>query len=93
MAHHNARGPKAKPVRSYRTHFAHDETPLSENGMWLNGRKDGIDWCNVIVKNGVAYGEGRRMRLAEHRVAQGSLAASTTGAAILLVQRIPLRSL
>jgi len=76
MAHHNGRGPKAKPLRSYRTHFPRDENPIWEDGMWLNGRKDGIDWCDVIVKNGVAYGEVTRMREAERRVEQGNLAAS-----------------
>src|SRR5208337_3094560 len=81
MAHHNARGSKTKPIRSYRTHFAHDENPISENGMWLNGRKDGIDWIDVIAKNGVAYGEVTRMGVAERRVEQGNLAASTPGGA------------
>jgi len=47
-------GSKTKPIHSYRTFFAHDENPISENGMWFNGREDGIDWADVIVKNGVA---------------------------------------
>jgi len=72
MAHSNT-----KPVRSYRTQFTQDEIPISENGMWLNGRKDGIDWCDVIVKNGVAYGEVSRMGVAERRAEQGNLAAGT----------------
>jgi len=66
---------KAKPVRSYRTLFGHDEIPISENEMWLNGRRDGIDWCDVVVKNGVAYGEESRMGVAERRAEQGNLAA------------------
>jgi hypothetical protein len=81
MAHHNARGSKAKLVRSYRTHFPRDEYPISENGMWLNGRKDAFDWADVITKNGVAYGEVTRMGVAERRVEQGNLAASTPGGA------------
>jgi hypothetical protein len=44
------------PKRSYSTHFQVDENPISEGGKWINGGKDGIDWYNVIVKNGVAYG-------------------------------------
>jgi hypothetical protein len=45
-----------RPKRSYSTRFLHDEDPISEGGKWINGRKDGIDWYNVITKNGVAYG-------------------------------------
>jgi hypothetical protein len=48
--------PKAKPVRSYTTKFQLDEDPISEDGKWLNGGKDGIDWYNVITRNGVAHG-------------------------------------
>ena len=29
------------PVRSYSTHFELDEDPISEGGMWLNGRRTG----------------------------------------------------
>jgi hypothetical protein len=42
--------------RSYSTRFQVDEDPISESGKWVNGGKDGIDWYNVITKNGVAYG-------------------------------------
>ena len=42
--------------RSYSTRFQLDEDPISEGGKWINGGKDGIDWFNVITKNGVAYG-------------------------------------
>jgi hypothetical protein len=44
------------PKSSYSTHFQVDENPISEGGKWINGGKDGIDWYNVITKNGVAYG-------------------------------------
>jgi Family of unknown function (DUF6298)/Putative collagen-binding domain of a collagenase len=44
------------PKRSYSTRFQRDEDPISEGGKWINGGKDGIDWYNVISKNGVAYG-------------------------------------
>ena len=45
-----------RPKRSYSTRFQHDEDPISEGEKWINGGKDGIDWYNVITKNGVAYG-------------------------------------
>jgi hypothetical protein len=44
------------PRRSYSTRFALDEDPSSEGGKWINGGKDGIDWYNIITRNGVAYG-------------------------------------
>jgi acetyl esterase/lipase len=43
-------------TRSYGTRFQLDEDPISDGGKWINGGKDGIDWFNVITKNGVAYG-------------------------------------
>src|SRR5579859_2351942 len=61
--------------RSYATRFEHDEEPLSEGGLWLNGSADGIDWCDVIARGGVAYGAVSRMRVAERRVEQGNLGA------------------
>jgi hypothetical protein len=45
-----------QPSKSYSTHFARDENPISEGGKWINGAKDGIDWYDVMTKNGVAYG-------------------------------------
>jgi hypothetical protein len=65
--------------RSYRTSFELDEVPLSEGGLWLNGRKDGIDWADVVTRNGVAYGEVTRMGVAERRVEQGNLDPSSEG--------------
>jgi hypothetical protein len=44
------------PKRSYSTRFLLDEDPISEGEKWQNGGKDGIDWYNVITKNGRAYG-------------------------------------
>jgi hypothetical protein len=63
--------------RSYRTRFDRDATPISEGGLWLNGRKDGIDWADVVTRNGVAYGEVTRMGVAERRVEQGNLDPSS----------------
>jgi hypothetical protein len=67
--------------RSYRTSFERDENPMSEGGMWLNGKKDGIDWADVLVKNGLAYGSVTRMAVAERRVEQGNLDPSGGGSA------------
>lgn len=68
------------PVRSYSTHFAVDEDPLSEGEMWINGGQDGIDWVDVVVTNGVAYGGKSRMMQAERRVEQGNLTGSYAAA-------------
>jgi hypothetical protein len=76
----DARGGKAASVRSYRTRFQLDEDPISEGGMWINGRKDGIDWTDVSTKNGVAYGAVTRMGVAERRVEQGNLSQIPGGA-------------
>src|SRR3954470_9925017 len=75
--------PKKTPVRSYKTEFKKDETPLSEGGLWLNGRKDGIDWCDVWVKNGEAFGEVSRNQGKEFRAEQAALGAgAAAGAAV-----------
>jgi hypothetical protein len=76
----DARGPRAASVRSYRTSFQRDEDPISEGGIWINGRADGIDWCNVISRKGVAYGEVSRMGVAERRVEQGNLSPNADAA-------------
>jgi hypothetical protein len=77
----HAPGAKAAPVRSYSTRFELDEDPISEGGMWINGRKDGIDWIDVIAKHGVAYGAVSRMGVAERRVEQGNLSPTLEGSA------------
>lgn len=73
--------PGSEPVRSYRTTFMVDEEPLSEGGFWLNGRKDGIDWCDVLVRDGLAYGEITRMTSIERRAEQATLGAGGDEAA------------
>ncbi len=65
--------PSRAPVRSYRTDFPLKENPISEGSMWLNGRKDGIDWIDVVSGGGYAYGEVSRMTVSERRVEQGNL--------------------
>ena len=47
-------------VRSYKTNFELDEAPISEGGLWLNGRKDGLDWSDVVTANGAAHGTTTR---------------------------------
>ena len=71
--------PEGPPVRSYRTSFPANEDPISEGGIWLNGRKDGIDWADVVTSDGEVYGAVTRMAVAERRVEQGNLAPTTTG--------------
>jgi len=74
--------PKGSPVRSYRTCFPADENPISEGGIWLNGRRDGIDWADVLTSHGEVYGAVTRMAVAERRVEQGNLdPAAARGAA------------
>jgi len=65
----------APSARSYSTRFELDEDPLSEGGLWLNGKADGIDWCDVVTKGGVAYGAVSRMQVAERRAEQDRLGA------------------
>ena len=61
------------PVRSYSTDFPLDEDPISEGGMWVNGKKDGVDWTDVVSGDGVAYGALSRMEIAERRIEQGNI--------------------
>ncbi len=71
--------PRIAPVRSYSTRFERSETPISEDGMWLNGRQDGIDWCDVVTHDGEAFGEVSRMAVAERRSEQETLGAGAEG--------------
>jgi hypothetical protein len=69
------RGVTGRPVRSYKTWFREDEVPISEGGLWINGKTDGIDWCDVFVKDEHCYGEVSRMAVAERRSEQATLGA------------------
>jgi hypothetical protein len=77
----NARPAGVASVRTYRTNFERDETPISDGGVWLNGRTNGIDWCDVVTSDGRAYGEVTRMSVAEQRAEQGNLDPSSAAAA------------
>ena len=61
------------PVRSYSTDFPNDEDPISEDGMWLNGKKDAIDFSDCVVSNGFVHGGPSRMNNLEQRAEQGNL--------------------
>lgn len=42
-------------ARTYTTKFPLTESPISENGNWLNGGTDGLDWQNVNTSPSLAY--------------------------------------
>jgi hypothetical protein len=73
--------PKKPAVRSYRTEFRGDETPISEGGIWLNGKRDGIDWADVLMRDGRVYGEVTRMMSKERRGEQQALGAGAAAGA------------
>ena len=73
--------PKKPAVRSYRTEFRGNETPISEGGIWLNGKRDGIDWADVLMRDGCVYGEVTRMMAKERRVEQQALGAGAAAGA------------
>jgi hypothetical protein len=60
-------------VRSYSTAFELDEHPVSEGGMWLNGKKDAIDFTDCVTSNGFIHGAPSRMNVLEKRSEQGNL--------------------
>jgi hypothetical protein len=41
---------------SYTTNFPLTENPLSENGHWINGKANGLDWADVSTTPGLAFG-------------------------------------
>lgn len=63
-------------ARSYSTRFQLDEDSISEGGLWVNGRKDGIDWADVTTKEGLAHGTAGR------RLEQGNMLSATAGVAV-----------
>jgi hypothetical protein len=68
---HIGRPMDIEPVRAYATAFTLDEDPISEGGLWLNGRDDALDFANVLTQGGLAHGESIPMLVAERRSEQG----------------------
>jgi len=42
--------------RTYTTKFPLTENPISESGNWINGKTAGLDWADVAMTPGLAYG-------------------------------------
>jgi len=47
--------PPAAGGNFYTTNFTLRANPISENGRWLNGKADGLDWRNVRTTPGLAF--------------------------------------
>lgn len=47
---------EADAGQSYTTNFPLAENPISENGHWLDGKKDGADWADVRTTPALAHG-------------------------------------
>jgi hypothetical protein len=60
-------------VRSYSTDFPLDENPVSEDGAWLNGKKDAIDFTDCMTSRGIIHGCPSRNNVMEKRGEQGNL--------------------
>ena len=43
-------------TNSYSTNFSRAENPIREGGKWISGKKAGLDWADVRVLPGFAYG-------------------------------------
>ena len=55
-SHSRSRAPGEKQHRIYTTNFNFQEYPVSDNGNWINGKADGIDWSDVSAEKGIAIG-------------------------------------
>jgi hypothetical protein len=42
--------------RTYAPDFRLKENPITEDGKWINGKVDGLDWCDVATIPGLAFG-------------------------------------
>jgi hypothetical protein len=51
--------------QTYTTDFEETENPISENGVWLNGKTDGLDWSDVAAYSGVAHGTATTVRYSD----------------------------
>ena len=43
-------------ARTYTTNFPNTENPISEGGIWINGKTNGMDWSDVSSASGLAIG-------------------------------------
>lgn len=43
-------------ANSYSTNFPNNEDPISEGSRWISGKKAGLDWADVRVISGFAFG-------------------------------------
>jgi hypothetical protein len=76
----SAARPHSSPVRSYRTRFQLTEEPISEEGMWINGKTNGIDWADVVTEQGRAHGGRVKVGARERRAEQGNLVGGEAAA-------------
>ncbi|MDR3692863.1 MAG: hypothetical protein P4L46_26015 [Fimbriimonas sp.] len=43
-------------LRTYSTAFPATENPVDQHGVWINGHREGLDWCDVATTHGLARG-------------------------------------
>jgi len=42
--------------QTYTTNFDSTQNPISEGGVWLNGKTVGLDWYDIATSSGIAHG-------------------------------------
>ena len=52
----SAPAPAAVPAPLHGPYVTHFQNPVAEGGHWSNGQTDGLDWANVTVIPGLAFG-------------------------------------
>jgi len=52
----NPSSPTPANYRTYTTNFPIAENPISQGGVWMNGKTDGVDWSDVRTAAGLAFG-------------------------------------
>lgn len=53
---HSVTYPVATVLESYSTTFGATENPMAEDGLWLQGAANGVDWSNFRTTPGKAFG-------------------------------------
>jgi hypothetical protein len=57
---------QARSHETYTTNFPLAENPVSEGGLWTNGKSVGVDWADVRTTPGLAFGaESSEVRYAD----------------------------